>query len=249
MYSVRNSSNEAHVCAGILVQKEWILTAASCIQSKIDHSSVMLIPRFYHELREREGKSKSKTIETTKCSLHHLWNNTGLTENDIALCHLQTSATAARPGLEKACTAKHSYSLLSWRNNNNIENKHVEELSIKSDVEFDPSSSSTSEKNNTNPIEVSMLRIPVGCQDDCKRDPGEPLFEADNSGCGIESGDPRLDRIVGIYSNREQFPENRAFDVYTNISCYIPWINCMKKDQRNCHHHNPCQMDSSYDSV
>eukprot|EP00210_Caulerpa_lentillifera_P005353 g5115.t1 len=248
MCSIRRRGDGTHVCGGVLIDKNWVMTAAHCLDPKKEPSAGMS-PFIYCNIIKRDDQDDSKRFTTERCYLHHLWSGHVLNGSDIGLCELDKSADLPIPDLAnvgEAFTKDDAFSIIGWGETSSTSSL-TDVLQIGLRVGFVSRSLCNRVPIFDGRINEAMICAGRGSANTCKGDSGGPLLVAHNPISRDQVDNPLLDLIVGITSFGTPDCDENAPGVYTRVSCYHEWINCImqKEEEQDCNIENQCLEESS----
>ncbi|KAI4889015.1 hypothetical protein NFI96_027275, partial [Prochilodus magdalenae] len=84
---VQSSTCYNHICGGVLIKKQWVLTTAQCV----DGTQVSLVVLGEHDMTQPES-GKEQFIGVSAIYIHPSWNRDLTAGNDIALIRLTSDA-------------------------------------------------------------------------------------------------------------------------------------------------------------
>ncbi|XP_031816362.1 putative serine protease 45 [Sarcophilus harrisii] len=104
-WQVSLQQNQHHVCGGVLLAKEWVVTAASCINSNLEYSVMMGDMNLYPN-----NSNTSQVIPVLDILLHPKYRSWILIISDIALLRLSFPVTFTR-SIQPVCLLPPLYDL------------------------------------------------------------------------------------------------------------------------------------------
>lgn len=218
-YQVSLQNIDGHYCGGALISRDWVLTAAHCINEN-------LISVGFDVLLGTNDLESSEAIliRAAEVKVHELYNSAGV-EFDVALVRLATPAPANLPLLKlateeimnAAVNVGNLVTVSGWGflNNNQELSPLLQQVSVPI-ADRATCSASYMDAVNTEVTDTMLCAgLPEGGQDSCFGDSGGPLTVTSDG----------EDYSVGIVSwgySECATPEHPG--VYTRTASYLTWI-------------------------
>ncbi|MBX2902795.1 MAG: trypsin-like serine protease [Chitinophagales bacterium] len=206
-----------HFCGGSLINSEWIVTAAHCVEGETP-SSVKLFFKTYYLSNPVSGYF---SVDIDTFYIHPDFNDTTY-DNDVALIHLLYPITSITP--IRLATVAETYLTDAGKDQNIIGWGRLHKWSfggsdtlMEASVPIVASSVCNGSQSYDGQISANMLcaGFMAGGTDACQGDSGGPLFTTDNNNELV---------LTGVVSWGEGCGEKNFPGVYTKLQNYYTWI-------------------------
>lgn len=213
-WMVSLQSRSGHFCGGSLIAKNWVLTAAHCV----DGQSASSIPEVLVGLYSQKQKGNAESFKVAKIIIHPQWNRRAL-DYDYALIQLSGESKVQPVLLNQAdfrvndavptmvVTAGWGLtSQSSWLTTDILNKVNVPMVSHQA-------CNQSYGGRITN--QMVCAGYPEGGKDACQGDSGGPLYYPHASGKHV---------LVGVVSWGEGCARPNKYGVYSKVSAAISWI-------------------------
>ncbi len=204
----------SHFCGGSLIKRNWVLTAAHCVQSSTPIAVVV-------GLYDQKNKKDTETFSTRKIIVHPEYNSSAL-DFDYALIQLSGDSKYRPIDLNKIepNSLNENDPFMMWTSGWGTTSEGSFTLpNILQKVEIPLVSTATCNAANiyNGSITDRMLcaGLPMGGKDSCQGDSGGPLFTRQASGDFT---------LVGVVSWGEGCARPDKYGVYSKVNVMVDWI-------------------------
>ncbi|XP_060784679.1 granzyme B-like [Neoarius graeffei] len=214
-YMVSVQINSVHMCGGMLIKKDYVLTAAHCVDNiECSGKDKLEVVLGAHNIKQKE--SKQQRIHVKKCIKHPCYRKKQ-PQNDIVLLKLKTAAKPNNavkvtdlPKKNENIPARQKCSIAGW----GMTSKNSAESSVLREVTLTVQNNSLCKGLWQVYFDTDSMICTVsdGKKAFCQGDSGSPLI------CGNEPQGLAAYTYPGDCLNSD-YPE-----VYTKISYFLPWI-------------------------
>ncbi|KAL3780956.1 hypothetical protein HJC23_000843 [Cyclotella cryptica] len=224
-YTVSLQSNGAHLCGGVLIAIDVVLTAAHCTSQISNWSSVTVVIGRENLSIDNEGEE----LKVSEVMVHPNYLQNVEYDNDFALLFL-SQPTMSKVGIVKVNrvnskpAAYQSVLVLGWGDTAVGEYRQGSDLLREALLRIIPNSRCNNVEGDWNGINVtydgyiseSMMCASFKNRDSCQGDSGGPLI--------VEGEDDTSDLLVGLVSWGVGCANNIWPGVYARVSSGYNWI-------------------------
>lgn len=218
------SKDGQHFCGASLIDKQWVLTAAHCVEEE-SAAGIQVVVADYDTNKADAGEVKTN-VEAIY--IHQQYGD----DNDIAVLKLSTAVdkalvTAASNTFTNALAAKAPLTVIGWGNTSTTGEDFPEILQQVQVPLFDHASCTTAYADIEQTVTSNMIcaGLAAGGKDSCQGDSGGPLV-IESAGSWVQ---------VGVVSFGEGCAQANFPGVYTRVGNYVDWISKVKKGEIPVH--------------
>lgn len=222
MVSIKTVTTRIHKCGGVLIDPQYVLTAAHCIAHVGDFPLIHIGP---YGINEDESAPAVEVMRGQMCP-HPNWNGEIEDGFDIALAKLRNPVKNAicpdlLPGRNFYWPNSH-VTALGWgmKGPKDIPSKFLKiaENLLVVDNQHCPNVTEGLSKDH-------MFCTYSDDENTCEGDSGGPILLPDSGNSSIEQGNPRYDVIIGIISMGKCEMNKTNPALHTDVSSFHQWIN------------------------
>lgn len=222
------SKDGSHFCGASLLDKQWVLTAAHCVERE-SADGMQVVVADYNTSSEDAGEVKAN-VEAIY--IHQQYGD----DHDIALLKLATEVdktlvNAASNTFIDALAVSTPLTVIGWGNTSTTGETFPEILQQVQVPLFDHQTCTTAYAGVGQTVTNNMLcaGLAVGGKDSCQGDSGGPLV-IESAGSWVQ---------VGVVSFGEGCAQANFPGVYTRVGNYIDWIAKVKNGEVPVHTGRP----------
>ncbi|XP_071212412.1 uncharacterized protein [Salvelinus alpinus] len=215
-YMVSLQHRRRHVCGGMLIREDFVLTSAHCLKGSYPLTVVLGA----HDLTEKEKKSRQE-MKVSHYHRHPLHQNITQLSYDIMLLKLHTNATLNKyvkviglPDKDKRIPARTKCSVAGWGKTK------PDITSGAADVLMEVEVTMQFNFECVNKLKDSFISSQMICTEDGQKD----FCEGDSGGPVICKHKNVAQGIVAFFGNHLKCDDRKFPRVYMNISFFKSWI-------------------------